>query len=105
MLKKKLGIEAIEKGWRNSGDVNDYFKIPSTLIIPEGCEKIGDSIFRGGLKNLRKVVVPESVEEIGRNAFDWCWRTTIILKKPMSKFIVGEFAFWECEDVKEGIRS
>lgn len=42
MLKKKLGINAIEKDWIDRvGSVKNYFKVPPTLIIPEGCKRIG----------------------------------------------------------------
>ena len=47
MLKKRLGLEAIERDNSFTGGVSvkTYFKIPSTLIIPEGCEKIGAGAF------------------------------------------------------------
>lgn len=40
MLKKKLGIEGIERRL-----VRYYYKIPSTLVIPGDCKKIGKSAF------------------------------------------------------------
>lgn len=36
MLKKKLGIEAVERDWQL---LLDYYKIPTTLNITEGCER------------------------------------------------------------------
>ena len=47
MLKKKLGIESVERNWSvSAGYLIDYYKIPSSLVIPEGCEKVGDIIVR-----------------------------------------------------------
>lgn len=46
MLKKRLGIEAIEVSrWNNL--IFSVYKIPSSLIIPEGVEKIGNRAFGG----------------------------------------------------------
>lgn len=93
MLRKKLGIECIERNWKEKY-ISSYFKIPSTLIIPEGCVRVGKSGF-WGCEKLREVIIPKSVEEIGYRAFDGCLRTTIILKKPMREFkSIGCNAFW-----------
>ena len=70
MLKKKLGLNAIEKGWYVGGRLTTNFKIPSTLIIPEGCEKIGLNVFYGCWR-LREVIIPNSVKVIEIGAF-WC---------------------------------
>lgn len=69
MLKKKLGIEAIEADW----SLRKYFKIPSTLIIPPDCEYVGTWTFYF-CDNIEKVVIPESVGWIGEGAFEWCKR-------------------------------
>ena len=104
MLKKRLGIEAIENIWLMNKNINDYFKIPFTLNIPEGCviigafvfwccrklrevtipksvKEIGDSAFRG-CKKLEKVVIPEGVKEIGISAFSGC--------KKLEKVVIPE---------------
>ena len=123
MLKKRLGIEAIEKGWPNSNKwLSDYFKIPSPLIIPDSVEKIGDFAFSycnnlkevvipdgverigykafEGCKELEKVIVPKSVKFIGDCAFNRCEKATIILQKPRRKFkFIGNCAFYRCESV------
>ena len=125
MLKKKLGIEAIEKNWDfiRAIHVHTYFKVSSTLIIPEACKKIGEYSFYNceRLKeviipgkverigdcafewcdNLKEVVIPESVKKIGGEAFRGCKNATIILKKPNFAFEKGYRAFWGCEDVEE----
>lgn len=128
MLKKRLGINAIERDWSWDsyfGSIRDYYKIPSTLIIPEGCreiggcafwcchglkkvvisegvERIGDRAFRGCSKKLREVVISKSVERIEVEAFCYCYKATIILKKPRSMFKrIGGDAFGFVRHVKE----
>jgi len=91
MLKKKLGIEAIEADW----SLRKYFKIPSTLIIPPGCEYVGTGSF-GFCKRLKRVEIPESVEFIGDCAFDSCEKATIIIINKSSKSdfkALGRLAF------------
>ena len=65
MLKKRIGIEAIEKDW----SLRKYFKIPTSLIIPEGCEFVGTWTFYF-CDNIEKVVIPKSVRWIGEGAFE-----------------------------------
>lgn len=97
MLKKKLGLEVIEKCWL----VRYYFKIPTTLTIPEGCEKISDFAFCG-CEKLEKVEIPESVEWIGDWAFFGCTDIDIILRKPESEFkYIGRNALFSYRNVKE----
>ena len=73
MLKKRLGINAIERDWLLSKIINieTYFKVPSSLIIPRSCEIIGDRVFQGW-DNIKEVVIPESVKFIGTEAFRGC---------------------------------
>ena len=118
MLKKRLGIECIERDWSwHFKRLKDYYKLPSTLIIPEGCKEIGyyafcgceelrDVIIPGSVKeiareaffgciNLEKVSIPGSVERIGYASFDGCRR----LKKvniPRSVKKLEHYAFWGC---------
>ena len=119
MLKKKLGIEAIE---REGLWINSFFKISSTLIIPEGVKEIGLYTFSNceklekvlipesvkyirygsflDCKKLREVRIPESVKGIGNIAFAGCWDAKIILKNPKSEFeYIGEDAFLNCKSV------
>ena len=99
MLKKKLGIEAIEKNWKHIF-ISYYYKIPPTLIIPEGCKRIGVEAFKNCWW-LKKVVIPESVEIIGNHAFYECISATIILKKSKRKFKgIGWSAFYYCKSVE-----
>lgn len=99
MLRKKLGIEAIERNWSEEF-ISNYYKIPSILIIPEGCKKIGDYAFCD-CWYLKKVEIPESVEVIGYAAFYNCRNATIIHKKLRSLKIISQTAFLRCKDVKE----
>lgn len=112
MLKKKLGVEAIERVWENWKHMSNYFKIPSTLSIPEGCKKINIWAFYC-CERLRKVVIPKSVERIEDYAFYCCKNAEIILKKCREDFeSFGEYispnAFLGCKKigyVKKEIRS
>ena len=70
MLRKKLGVEAIEAE-KTIWSLRGYFKIPSTLIIPEGCKRIGSSAFNG-CSGLREVIIPKSVDVIRDGAFENC---------------------------------
>lgn len=60
MLKKRLGVEGIERVVA----VHRLFKVPSTLIIPEGCKSIRICSFQGCCRKLKKVIIPRSVEKI-----------------------------------------
>lgn len=127
MLRKKLGIECIEMNWEGKY-ISSYFKVPTSLIIPDGCNWIGIETFWGCkrlekvvipesvnvigraafwcCKSLKEVVIPKSVEYIGQRAFDGCPRAIIILKKPMSEFkSIGCNAFWNLLYVKEETRN
>jgi len=100
MLKKRLGVEGIEKDWWSNENLINYFKIPSPLIIPDGCEKIGRYAFCNCWK-LKKVIIPKSVKIIGDCAFYHCHTATIILKKPKRKFrYFGDCAYLGCSKVR-----
>lgn len=119
MLKKRLGIEAIERGRFWSYRIP--FKVSPTLIIPEGCREIGgyafyecegmkeviipESVVRieryafADCKNLRKVDIPESVKEIGDYAFAGCIRLEKI-KVPKDVKELGEGSFYCCRNAE-----
>ena len=100
MLKKRLGIEAIEIVDWDYDFIYSYYKIPSTLVIPEGCKKIGKYVFYE-CWNLKKVVIPGSVDRIGDAAFYGCDDAEVIIEKLESEFKrIGDQAFWECKSVK-----
>lgn len=81
MLKKKLGINAIERDWSCGNRLVWFFKIPSSLVIPEGCEKIGDWAF-WCCRELEKAVIPKSVKVIKYKAFYDCYNAVVIITKP-----------------------
>lgn len=129
MLKKRLGLEAIERDWNLHYYLsNHYFKIPSTLIISDSCEKIGkfafyecnrlkEVVISGSVKkinvdafynctSLRKAIISRGVEWIGSNTFYNCEKAVIILEKARSEFeYIGTGAFMDCKDVKEEVRA
>lgn len=113
MLKKRLGLEAFERDWywKKSGsfigNITGFFKIPTTLIIPEGCRSIGEAALCY-CKKLEKIVIPKSVEKIKYKAFYDCSRAVIILKKPRIEIETEICVFLGCKAVmyvKEEIRS
>lgn len=96
MLKKRLGIEAIELDQiRKTEDFTlSRFKIPSFLIIPEDCECIEISAF-DGCQNLKKVVIPKSVKWIGYYAFCNCTSLKEVIISEGVKRIL-DWAFFSC---------
>ena len=94
MLKKKLGLEVIENGRWKWGC--SYFKIPSTLVIPDGCRRISRSVFEN-CTNLKEVVISEGVKRIGNSAF-WCCRNLEKVEIPGSVEKIGEYAFYKCSN-------
>ena len=99
MLKKRLGVEAIERNWWFS-TLPSCYKIPSSLIIPEGCRIVGDHAF-SGCRELKKVVFPESLEEIGIGAFI----CTNIEEVRFFGSKIYKYAFRSCEKLERVILS
>lgn len=100
MLKKKLGLSAIERNWEQSSPrVRNIYKIPSSLVIPESCRKIGDWAF-WKCKELREVEIPESVEEIGEDAFYDCYNLKKVIIPESVESIEG-WSFWGCVSLRE----
>lgn len=96
MLKKKLGIEATE---REGLWINPYFKISSTLIIPEGVKEIGLYTFCN-CEKLEKVLIPESVKYIRFGSFLDCKKLREV-KIPESVKGIGNIAFCDCHRLKK----
>lgn len=103
MLKKKLGIEAIESDWGyshgNIGYTYSYFKIPSSLIIPENVVEIGFRAF-SGCDEIKKVVIPKNVRKIGVDSFYEC-RNLKELELAEGVLIIDNWAFAGCSKLKE----
>ena len=93
MLKKKLGIEGIESDWSYNRTSN-YYKIPSSLTIPEGCRKINFCVF-WACKELKEVKIPESVKVIGNSAFEDCIKLEKVVI-PKSVVRIENWAFSTC---------
>lgn len=97
MLKKRLGVEVTERDWHlEKGRLRDYFKVPSILIIPESVVEIGRQAF-WNCNEIKKVIIPEGVKEIGRSAFNLCknLREAVI---PESVEKIDSWAFFECKN-------
>lgn len=102
MLKKRLGLNAIERDWFTGGKyISNCFKIPSTLTIPENCKYIGLNAFHSCL-GLRKVIISRSVVEIGIGAFRGCRKLEKVTVLESCKRI-GEVAFWDCKRLEKVI--
>lgn len=95
MLKKKLGIHAIERDWGVIYRPYSYYKIPPTLIIPDGCESIGQQAFYK-YEKLERVEIPGSVKSIGSCAFEYCKKLREVVI-PGSVEKIGDCAFMGCE--------
>ena len=105
MLKKKLGVEAIETDYEldKLKFIENTYKIPSSLVIPEGCKKIGRNAFIQCVE-LDEVIIPGSVESIGSGSFWNCrYLKTVKILKGVKK--IGDNAFWTCPRLKEVIMS
>lgn len=97
MLKKRLGIEAIEMSWETEY-VYYYYKIPTTIIIPDSVEMIGRGVLEG-CEWLEKVEIPKNIVEIGSWAFDGCERLEKIII-PRSVKNIGFCAFRGCSNAE-----
>lgn len=80
---------------------NGYDK---TVYVPEGVRVIGDSSpAKKMIKNpdyVKEIVLPESVQEIGKNAFEKC-KELVSINLPDSIYKIGEGAFSNCWRLKE----
>lgn len=122
MLKKKIGLEVIERNWE-ADYIYDFYKIPTSIIIPEGCREIGKGVFEGckelekveipgsvksigswafdGCESLKKIIIPKSVEEIGFCVFRGCCNTEIIIEMPKGEFnYINPGLFVGCKGIR-----
>ena len=89
-------MSSIDKEW-----VENHIDSNGEVIIPGGIEKIEPEAFRDNEK-VKKVIMPDTVIEIGDNAFSYCSKLSNIeigensqLKK------LGDHAFYLCKALKE----
>lgn len=122
MLKKKIGLEVIERDWE-SDYIYDFYKIPTSIIIPSSCRWIGKGVFEGceelekveipgsvksikswafdGCESLKKIIIPKSVEEIGFCAFRGCCNTEVIIEMPKGEFkYINPELFVGCKGIR-----
>ncbi len=69
----------------------------TTIIVDEGVTTIGDNAFKG-FKELSKVVLPRSIEVVGRESFYWCVKLDSIFLPNATIISVG--AFSNCYNLK-----
>ena len=101
MLKKRLGIEAIERNWGNRKPIPSYYKIPSTLTIPEGCEKIGMRAFQD-CNVLERLKIPGSVKSIGVWSFLRCYGLKeVVISESRDYVAINYSAFYLCKNLEK----
>lgn len=76
-----------------------YNNDKTKIIIPEGTTIIPDEAFMD-LEKVEEIVIPDSVEHIGKGAFKGC-KSLKKINLPNSLVILDDFAFSECESLKE----
>lgn len=95
-----------------TGDMSDYssdMRAPwesyrnqlKAVIILDGVTKIGKESFydytgRNSYQNIKSLIMPESITEIGSRAFDCCFGLNGTLKIPSRVISIGSFAFNSC---------
>lgn len=85
--------EVAESGFRS-------FNHTEKIILPEGITKIGDYAFNGWRGVLKSITLPDSVEEIGFNAFGSCEKLQEITLPANLKKISGAL-FDDCTSLKK----
>lgn len=91
-----------ENGVLYSKDMANLVRCPLAYYadefrVPEGVVIIESGAFKG-CKYIGKVILPESVREIGSSAFTNCQMSSIIMPKSISK--IGYMAFWGCDKIE-----
>ena len=76
-----------------------YDKHETTIIIPNGTKSIPDEYFIDNDK-LEEIIIPDSVEYIGRGAFKGC-KSLKKVQLPNSLKVLEQFAFSECDSLEE----
>lgn len=74
------------------------YSLLSEFIVPEGIKRLGKAQLRG-LKTVDKIVLPESLEEIGSGAFYKSNFNSIVI--PNNVTTVGRYALAECNYLKD----
>ena len=79
-------------------DVNFYCSNIESIIIPNSVESIGDDAF-AWCRSLKSIIIPDSVKWIGDDAFIWCKNLKSIVI-PNSVEEIGNYAFSKCRSLK-----
>ena len=76
-----------------------YDKSAKKIIIPEGTKFIPDYAFKD-YKNLEEIIIPDSVIQIGRCAFEGCNKLKkVTLSKNLK--ILEDYSFCNCPSLEE----
>ena len=70
------------------------------IVVPEGVTEIGENAFKDANKSLESVVLPSTLVKIGENAFTYCEHLKAV-KIPESVKEIGERAFENCKSLEE----
>lgn len=70
------------------------------IVVPEGITEIGENAFKDANKSLESVVLPSTLVKIGENAFTYCEHLKAV-KIPESVKEIGERAFENCKSLEE----
>ena len=84
----------IEEGIQYIGKDAFYSTNISSVDIPDTVTEIGDEAFYA-CYNLKDVDIPDSVKRIGDGAFEWCDIDSIEI--PYGVESIGDNAFWDCK--------
>ncbi len=98
-IEEWLNIDFDSKFWSCAGtDLYLNGKIPTELVIPEGTQTVGVAF--AGCDSIERVVLPESIIEIGEGAFSGCSNLKEI-NIPDSVTKIGDSAFHRCSSLEE----
>jgi len=70
------------------------------IVVPEGITEIGENAFKDANKSLESVVLPSTLVKISENAFTYCEHLKAV-KIPESVKEIGERAFENCKSLEE----
>lgn len=70
------------------------------IVVPEGVTEIGENAFKDANKSLESVVLPSTLVKIGEYAFTYCEHLKAV-KIPESVKEIGEKAFENCKSLEE----
>ncbi len=84
--------------YKPNSELIRYDGTEENVIIPEGVKKICDRAFAH--TDIKKVIMPESVIEIGDDVFVWCLKLEEVVF-PAKIDTIGESLFYCCEELRK----